>query len=230
MKMRFTVLCSLLSLLCAATQAAEMNFAHITTTGYGAVTATPDMATFSVQVEQSTMSAEQAKSEADKIVVKFIEHLKQLGVKDEQLNSSNLYIAPQYYSPKNGEPELVGFKASRQISVRVDDLSHLNDYLDVALQEGINQVDSVMFKVKDEAKFKSLARQQAIADAKQKAIALAHGFERKLGALWSINYNSPNMEPVMLRTKMTSYDAVSDSYQNENLVIRDQVEVNYKLD
>jgi hypothetical protein len=34
----------------------------------------------------------------------------------------------------------------------------------------------------------------------------------------------------MLRTKMTSYDAVSDSYQNENLVIRDQVEVNYKLD
>ncbi len=37
------------------------SFPHISTTGYGEVVATPNMATFSVRVVESTMTAEQAK-------------------------------------------------------------------------------------------------------------------------------------------------------------------------
>lgn len=59
----FTALCSFKPYLCTG-----MDFPHISTSGYGEVTAVPDMAEFSVKVVESTMNAEQAKAAVDKAV------------------------------------------------------------------------------------------------------------------------------------------------------------------
>ncbi|WP_249113944.1 SIMPL domain-containing protein, partial [Vibrio parahaemolyticus] len=118
-------------------------FAHVTTTGYGEVTATPDMATFSVKVVDTTMTAEQAKLSVDKTVEEFLKSLSDAGLSKDNITSSNLYLAPQYHYPKSGKAELVGYRASRSIDVTVTDLKNLNQYLDMALEAGINQVDNI---------------------------------------------------------------------------------------
>ncbi len=46
-------------------------------------------------------------------------------------------------TPKSGKAELVGYRASRNINVTVTDLADLNQYLDMALKAGINQVDNI---------------------------------------------------------------------------------------
>ncbi len=208
-----------------------VDFPHLTTTGYGEVVAKPDMASFSVSVVESTMTAEQAKSKVDEVVARFISSLKQAGVLDTEISSSNLYLTPQYHYPKDEKPELVGYRASRNISVAVKDLTKLNQYLEVALADGINQIDNIELKVKDEATYQEQARQAAIKDANQKARSLAKGFNKQLKDVWEIRYDNPSSQPVLLKSmRMDNSSVESSGYQDASITIRDRVEVVYKLD
>lgn len=230
MKALSVIVLAVLSMFSMAAQAQEFDFPHVATSGYGEVIATPDMAEFSVKVVEITMNAEQAKESVDNIVTSFIKRLTQAGVKESQITSSNLYLTPQYHYPKTGKPELVGYRAIRNVSVEVDDLSKLNEYLDIALEEKINQVDDIQLKVRDEEKYQQQARMAAIKDAQQKAQSLADGFGRKLDSVWRIDYNAPMRKAVLTRAATFSEDsAVSNSYQDSTLIIRDNVSVIYKL-
>ncbi|NAX20035.1 oxidative stress defense protein [Vibrio sp. V39_P1S14PM300] len=225
---RFVLVIS--GLFSAAALAEAPGFPHLVTTGYGEIVAKPDMAEFSVRVVESTMTAEQAKQAVDKTVDSYLKSLADLGVKPESISSSNLYLAPQYHYPKSGKPELVGYRASRNITVTVDDLANLNQYLDLALSDGVNQVDQIKLKVRDESKYQAQARQAAIKDAMNKAASLAQGFDKKLGDIWRIDYNTPNVQPVLMRSlAMDSARKESNSYQDSTLVIHDRVDVIYKL-
>ncbi len=204
-------------------------FAHITTTGYGEVVAAPDMATFSVKVVDTTMTAERAKQSVDETVDEFLKKLSAAGLSKDSITSSNLYLAPQYHYPKSGKPELVGYRATRGINVMVTDLSHLNDYLDMAIQAGINQVDNIQLKVSNQAEFQLKARMAAIKDAQESAASLASGFDKKLGEIWRVNYNHTNPAPVLMRSMALDSKQRVNSYQDSTMVIRDQVEVIYKL-
>ena len=173
------------------------NFPHLATTGYGEVVAKPDMAKFTVRVVETTMTAEQAKQTVDKVVTDFLSELKEQGMSADNITSSNLYISPQYHYPKNGKPELVGYRASRTVNVTVDELANLNQYLDIALNSGINQVENIQLKVKDQAKYQEQARQAAIKDANSKAESLASGFGKDINGVWRIDYNMPSSQPVL---------------------------------
>ncbi|MDF5377655.1 SIMPL domain-containing protein, partial [Vibrio parahaemolyticus] len=166
MKLYSFLLASALSLTSASVLANTPEFAHVTTTGYGEVTATPDMATFSVKVVDTTMTAEQAKLSVDKTVEEFLKSLSDAGLSKDNITSSNLYLAPQYHYPKSGKAELVGYRASRSIDVTVTDLKNLNQYLDMALEAGINQVDNIQLKVSNQAEYQQKARMAAIKDAR----------------------------------------------------------------
>lgn len=229
MKPILVAVLGLSSLFSLNTLANVPDFAHISTTGYGEVSATPDIATFSVKVVESTMTAEQAKKNVDKVVKSFLQQLKSSGVKSEEINSSNLYLVPQYHYPKSGKPELVGYKASRKVTVQVNDLANLNQYLDVALSNGINQVDNIQLKVRDKEKYQQQARLAAIKDANNKAASLADGFDVELEDIWRIDYHAQPSQPVMMRSMAMDAKTESNGYQDASIVIRDRVEVVYSI-
>lgn len=206
------------------------NFPHLATTGYGEVVAKPDMAKFTVRVVETTMTAEQAKQTVDKVVTDFLTELKDQGMSADNITSSNLYISPQYHYPKNGKPELVGYRASRTVNVTVDELANLNQYLDIALNSGINQVENIQLKVKDQAKYQEQARQAAIKDANSKAESLASGFGKGINGVWRIDYNMPSSQPVLMRSMAMDAKTESNTYQDSTIVIRDRVDVIYQLD
>lgn len=231
MKAVSSVIASLsLAMLSFGAAANTPDFPHLETTGYGEVTATPDMAQFSVKVVESTMTAEQAKQSVDQVVSDFLSALSKEGVDSKNITSSNLYITPQYHYPKKGKPELVGYRATRSITVIVEKLEDLNQYLDLALNSGINQVDNIQLQVKDQAKYQQKARLAAIKDANSKAESLAQGFGKELKGVWRINYNMSGQQPVLMRSMAMDAKIESNSYQDSQIVIRDRVDVIYKLD
>ncbi|BDR17086.1 oxidative stress defense protein [Vibrio sp. STUT-A16] len=229
MRLYSFLLASALSLTSASVLANSPEFAHVTTTGYGEVIATPDMATFSVKVVDTTMTAEQAKQSVDKTVEQFLKNLSDAGLSKDNVTSSNLYLAPQYHYPKSGKAELVGYRASRSIDVTVTDIKNLNQYLDMALEAGINQVDNIQLKVSNQAEYQQKARMAAIQDAREKAASLATGFEKKLGDVWQINYRQMHVQPVLMRSMAMDSKEGANSYQDSTMIIRDQVDVVYKL-
>lgn len=212
--------------------AIEPSFPHIETTGYGEVIAKPDMAEFTVQIEESTLTAEQAKKRVDNVVTAFIKRLTSEGVKKEDIDSSNLYLSPKYHYPKSGVSELVGYRASRSITVTVNDLDRLNSYLDGAIGDGINRVNNIQLKVKDKTSYQELARKEAIKDANQKAESLAEGFNVEIEGVWKVTYNqAPQHRPAMYKTmSMEAQSDVASSYQDVTITIRDNVNVTYKIE
>ncbi|WP_117233746.1 oxidative stress defense protein [Vibrio maerlii] len=228
---RVKTLIAISSLLLAANVFAETpNFPHIVTTGYGEVVATPDTATFTVKVVETAMAAEQAKAAADKVVNRYLDALEKDGVSRDDVSSSNLYLAPQYHYPKSGQPELIGYRASRNIDVTLNDITRLNVLLDTALQSGITHVENVQLKVKNEQRYKDQARLAAIKNANDKASSLAEGFDKELGQVWRVSYNGTSSQPVLMRSMAMDAKAESMGYEDSTLIIRDRVDVIYQLE
>jgi uncharacterized protein YggE len=210
--------------------AASPEFAHIETSGYGEVVARPDMAQFTVQAVESTLTAEQAKHAVDQVVSKFIARLTNAGVSRDAIQSSNLYLSPKYQYPKSGQAELVGYQASRRVTVTVNELDKLNTYLDGALGDGIDRVDNIQLKVSDRQRYQEQARQQAIQNANEKARSLAQGFGGTLGGVWKVSYHNNNVQPVMMREMaMDAKMGGNAGYQDSVVTISDSVNVVYRF-
>ncbi|MFV0575001.1 MAG: oxidative stress defense protein [Vibrio sp.] len=216
--------------LTSTVNAAELSIPTLSTTGYGEVIAKPDMAEFSVAIQAENKQAAEAKKSVDQVVTKFIDDLAKQGVDRAAIQSGNLQLSPQYIYPKDQKPELTGYQAVRSITVKVSDLEKLNTYLDASLKAGVNRVDNIQLKVKDEAAYKKQARQAAIADAKEKAAELAKGFDAQLDGVWTIEYRSNTVRPVvMAKAMMMDARSANESYQDESMTISDQVNVVFKL-
>lgn len=209
---------------------ADISVPHLETTGSGEITVQPDMAVFSVAVEEVKPTAQAAKQAADQAVTAFVERLLAQGLERSQIQSANISLQPQYTYPKNNAPQLKGYRASRTITVTVNELDNLNMYLDSALGDGINRINAIELKVRDEKAFQEQARQAAIQDAISKAESLAKGFGEKLDGVWQISYQSNQPRPIMMRMAMDSPNEAAMTYQDAQIIIRDQVAVTFKLE
>ncbi|WP_083698217.1 oxidative stress defense protein [Shewanella sp. UCD-KL21] len=209
--------------------AAELSFPHLETVGVSQIKIEPDMANITVQVSLTKDDAKQAKVAVDQAVANFIKRLAAAGVEKSAIESANLSIQPQYHYPSQQPKELVGYRANRQVIVTIKQLPKLNDILDSALEEGINQVQHISLSSSNQTAAIEQARQAAIKDAKQKAQSLAQGFERELDGLWKISYLTQQpVQPVMMRMAAMQSD-VAESYQYGQVSVEERVEVTYKL-
>ncbi len=229
MKKIISVLC-LSAFLTPVAMAASPDFPHLEVSGKGEVFVVPDMAQFSVDVVESKATAEKAKQAADKAVTGFLARLEVQGVKRENINSGNIRLTPEYRYPKGKKPELVGYKATRNITVTVMDLNKLNGYLDKALGEGINRINHIELKTSKEKQYIEAARLEAIKDANEKAASLAKGFGTSVKGVWKISYHNNYSQPVLMRSMaMDSAANTAESYQDNQMVISDSVSVVYRL-
>lgn len=210
--------------------AANVNIPTLSTSGYGEVVAKPDMADFSVSIQAERSQANQAKQAVDKVVINLVTSLTNEGVDRKDIVSGHLQLSPQYTYPKEAKPVLNGYRAVRNITVTVNQLDKLNNYLDASLKAGINKVNNIQLKVKNEGQYKKQARQAAIADAKEKAEELSEGFGTSLDSIWSIVYRSHSARPVMMaKSVMMESTHADQTYQDQSMVISDQVDVVFKL-
>ena len=229
MKKIITALCLSASFSPAAF-ASSPDFPHIEVSGQGEVLVVPDMAQFSVDVVENKATAAKAKQAADKAVTGFLARLEVQGVKRENINSGNIRLTPEYRYPKGQKPELVGYKAIRNITVTVMDLNKLNGYLDKALGDGINRINQIELKTSKEKEYIEAARLEAIKDANDKASSLAKGFGTEVKGVWKVSYHNNYSQPVLMKSmRMDAASGVSESYQDTQMVISDSVSVVYRL-
>ncbi|GGB55024.1 oxidative stress defense protein [Shewanella inventionis] len=214
----------------ATIQAAELNFAHIETVGTSTIEAAADMAIINVQVSIEAASAKKAKQKADEAVSQFMQRLLDAGVDKKHIQSANLQLNPQYEYVQNKPRKLTGYSANRQITVTIIELSNLNELLDSALVEGINQVNNIELKSSKEAEMMAQARQAAIKDAKQKAESLAKGFGEQVAGVWQVRYfPSQSHQPEMYRASMKMNADVAQTYQQGQVSVSDSVEAIFRL-
>ncbi|HID57543.1 TPA: DUF541 domain-containing protein, partial [Candidatus Poribacteria bacterium] len=154
----------------------------IQVTGTGSVLADPDVAILNMGVSVERRSVKEAADEAAEAMEKVISSLKGRGVADEDIQTQNFSIQPQY-DYVDGKQILRGYKVINTLRVKIRDLSSVGEIIDEVVIAGGNslRVNSILFSIDDPGKAHEEARVKAMEDARRKAEILARESGVKLG-------------------------------------------------
>ncbi len=166
---------------------------QVSVNGQGKVAYNADIAviTLGVQVDK-VKTAEDALKQLNDKMNKIIEALKKSGVKDENIQTENYSLSPQY-DVIGGISKVSGYSANQQLTVKVvgidEDQNLIGNTVKAAGAAGSNQITGVKFDVSNLNDLKQEARIKAIADAKSKSdnIARAAGVKLKRVIGWYEN-------------------------------------------
>jgi uncharacterized protein len=151
----------------------------ITVTGNGTVDATPDRASFDFGVTTNGATAAQALSRNSSEARTIVAALRNAGVADSDIQTTQVSLWPQTSSSGN---RITGYQASNSVHVLAG-LGKSGALVDAAVRAGANNVGGPDLDTADKAALYDEALKQAIADAKGKAQAIAAGAGLTLGSL-----------------------------------------------
>lgn len=142
-------------------------------TGQGTVTATPDIAYITLGVMTEDVDAKVAQQENAKAMNEVIKQIKNSGVKNEDIKTSNYNIYPKTtYNDKTGESKIVGYTVNNSVVVTVRDISKVGNVIDIAAANGVNLSNGISFGLSDYEKYYNEALKQAVKIAKNRATTI----------------------------------------------------------
>lgn len=159
---------------------------RITVTGQGEASAKPDIATLSIGVEVQAKTPGQALSDNAERMIAVMKRLKDAGLADEDIRTSQLGVWP-VFADRQQPPKTVGYRASNQLTVTIRNIDDLGGILDQAVTDGANRVNGPSFSIADPAPLLETARDAAVKDAIAKAKRYADAADVELGEVISID-------------------------------------------
>ena len=160
----------------------------ITVSGDGHVFAVPDIAELSFGVQtQSKREAKDAMEILSERMKAIFTAVKKEGIPEKDIQTEQFSLHPVYDWTERGGRGLKGYEAYESLRVKVRDLDMVDDVLSAATNAGANQAGSVQFTMDDPDVLKSVAREEAIKEAQEKAKVLAKDLGLRLGKLKGFN-------------------------------------------
>ena len=167
----------------AASVALADDDAQITAQGTAQVMADPDMVTVTANASVTAGTVGSAQEEMNRIVASATAKLLELGVKDEDIVTTDYSYFPRYNYDTN---TLTGYDANHTLSITCRDVEMLDSVIGVLSDNGFSQVYSVTYDVSTRSELYRQALELAIACAREKAERMASAGGVKLTGLESI--------------------------------------------
>lgn len=180
----------------------------VSISGQGEVSVKPDRALLSMGVEAAGMDLKAVQAQVNGVVRKYLADAKTLGVNDGQISTAGMNLNPEYvWDEKERRQKFNGYRASRQIAIRVEQLDLVGDLMLKATADGINQVNPPVLESSKAKEFSRQALAKAAEDARSKAQLLADTLGVKLAALRSLNANDSSPSPPIVYAKAMMAEA-----------------------
>lgn len=162
------------------------------TSGDATVTKRPDVAFVTVGTEAQAGNAGAAQRNLAATMNKLVAKAKSLGIPDSEINTSSYSIGPVY---ANDGRTITGYSASEQLNLKWHNVDTVGNALDGLVQEGGGTRISVSFGLNDPKAAQAEARSLAIADAKNRAGAMAKAAGVSLGQVLRITDSTTVYRP-----------------------------------
>ncbi|MEK7104165.1 MAG: SIMPL domain-containing protein, partial [Patescibacteria group bacterium] len=95
--------------------------------------------------------------------------IKALGIEEKDIKTKNYSLQPRYEWTETGARIPRGYTLTQTIEVKIRDFAKIGNVLEIASSKGVNNIGDLQFTIDDIEKAKSIAREKAIANAKEKA-------------------------------------------------------------
>jgi uncharacterized protein YggE len=174
--------------------------------GTGSVTTTPDTATLSAGVTTQGSTASEAMDANARAMVKVIQALKDAGIASKDLQTQFVSVDPRY---DDVGQKISGYGATNSVSAVVRGLSDVGKVIDAAVAAGANTVSGPSLSRDDQDKLYRDALENAVANAREKATALARAAGVSLGAIRSLDENPQSAGPIVYGGAFAAKDAAT---------------------
>ena len=148
----------------------------ISVTGTATTRVNPDLLNVRFGVETQEKTAKDALAKNSNLMNSVIDAIKQAGVSESEISTSNFNIYPvydYYHEPETNrnKQELIGYRVSNIVLVETKNLDLAASIIDGGVSAGANRVDSVYFSLSPQKhlEVKDNLLEQAVLNAKSKA-------------------------------------------------------------
>ena len=164
----------------------------ITVSGHGTVTTVPDRASFDFTVETRAQTASGAIARNGDAASAVAQAVKNAGVSAADLQTSQISLSPQ--TNQDGTT-IIGYAASTTVTAKTA-IAKAGGVVDAAVKAGADGVSGPNLSRSDETGLYKDALKSAVADAKDKASALAAAAGLSLGGAQSIVEGAGQTPPI----------------------------------
>lgn len=213
---------------CAATP-------KITVTGNGEVMVLPDRALIRLGVVAQAKQAAEAQLQANQIIHQALEKFKQLNIPEGKISTVGLTLTPVFSRPdpkkleEPFEPVIVAYQARNTILLVSDDVGAVGGIVDAGIAAGANQLEGVSFEVKDDLKYRRQALRMAVAEARQKADAVAAEMGLSIvGVIEVTEMGTQVFHPAMQAVRSFAVDAATPVQPGE-IKVQASVSVSFRI-
>ncbi len=204
---------------------------QITVVGKGEAKAAPDTASIQLGVQSEAETARQALSDNNTRMQALIAQLKELGVAEKDIQTSNITIYPRYDDKGR---DVLGYQVSNTVTVTIRNISQTGELLDKVVDAGANNVTGISFAIDQPSTIEQAARDAAIKDARARAEAMAKASNSTIGQVLSITENIGASPPPVypMEARATAGGMAADAMvpvQSGEQTINAQVQITFEL-
>lgn len=211
------------------------NFEMVSFTGTGKVSAKPDIAQVSLAVRTPKVNtASEAVKQNSSQINAIIKALKDLGIAEKDIKTSNFSVNPVYNYKPNTPGEIIGYEVYQELLTKIRNLDNIGQVITRATELGANQIGNIAFTIDDKEALKKQARAEAVTQAKERAqeMAVLTGMHlKKIVNVYENNNDQPmgyGGGPVMMKDGATGMGGAPDIQVGEN-EIKVDVTIMYKV-
>lgn len=181
----------------------------ITVNGDATISAEPNQAQIDIGVVTQARTAPEASKENAERLTRVLAEIKKLLGKDDEVKTSGYSLTPNYRYPQGGKPEIVGYTASNTVRIKSARLDQVGRLIDAAMQAGANNVNRLVFTLKDEQAAQLEALRTASAKARVKAEAIAGSLGLKIVRISAVIEGERTVQPVFRQAMAARGDALA---------------------
>lgn len=210
--------------------------ATVSVTGTGRVTVEPDTASIALGVTVFEADLAEAQAKATTQMNAIIDTVKDAGIADEDIQTSNYSVNVRQDYDENGNPtKVIGYDINNTVTVIVRDLDALGTILDSVVQSGANTIYGISFFTWDMTEATAQARVAAVADARAHADQLADAAGLSVGRIVTITEGSSAAPPPIpfgraADMDMAAAESVPVPVQVGTQQVEVQVSITYELE
>jgi uncharacterized protein YggE len=194
--------------------------------GEATVSARPDMAELDVGVVSESSTAEAAAAENARKMEGLVAALKKAVGNGGEVKTVGYMVTQRMAEPKPREkPAIVGYVVTNVVRVRIPDVRAAGKIVDLALKQGANEVQRLIFTLRNPEPVQAEALRLAAGKARTRANALASALGLKLGGVVSVSDGDQGRPVPYHEVSRAALDTSSTPLEAGNLEVQASVTV-----
>jgi hypothetical protein len=165
----------------------------------GEATRVPDLAIVTAGVVTRSANAATAIQDNADQMTRVIAALKHAGVADRDIQTSSINLNAEYRYPDNQPPQLTGYTATNQLTVKFHDIRSSGKILDALVAQGVNQISGPNLTLEHPEEALNEARAKAVAEGRARAELYARSLGMQVARVVSVSesggYAAPPAPP-----------------------------------